>query len=78
MHQPGQQCIELLKMTADQLSDSVVALMLFAVQKDNLKLNINQAVEWYVCTYSTITMRGTVFITGHFLRLNKGLGVQKP
>jgi len=51
MHQADQQCIELLKMTADQLSDSIVALMLFAVQKDNLKLNINQAVEWTLSTF---------------------------
>jgi hypothetical protein len=33
-------------MTADALSGGVVALMLLAVQKDNLELNIKQAIKW--------------------------------
>ena len=33
-------------MTADALSGGAVALMLLAVQKDNLELNIKQAIKW--------------------------------
>jgi hypothetical protein len=44
MHRPGRRCTELIEKTANAL-DSVIALMLFAVQKDNLELNINQAVK---------------------------------
>jgi len=45
MHKPGQRCTELIEKTANALSGSVIALMLLAVQKDNLELNINQAVK---------------------------------
>jgi hypothetical protein len=48
MHKPGQRCTDLIEKTANALSDNVVALMLLAVQKDNLELNIGQAVRWYV------------------------------
>lgn len=45
MHKPGQQCTNLIEKTADALSGSAVNLMLLAVQKDNLELNIKYAVE---------------------------------
>jgi hypothetical protein len=46
MQRPGQRCADLVEMTADALSGDVVALMLLAVQKDNLELNIKQAIKW--------------------------------
>jgi hypothetical protein len=46
MHRPGQRCTNLIEMTANALSGGVTALMLLSVQKDNLELNINQAVKW--------------------------------
>jgi hypothetical protein len=45
MHKPGQQCNNLLELTANALSRDVVALMLLAVQNDNLELSIIQAVK---------------------------------
>jgi hypothetical protein len=45
MHKHNQKCTELLEKTVDQLSGSIVALMLLAVQKDNLELNIKEAVR---------------------------------
>jgi hypothetical protein len=45
MHKHGQQCIGLIKMTANALSGGVVALMLLAVQRDTLELSINQAIR---------------------------------
>jgi hypothetical protein len=44
MHKKGQQCTELVKKTANELSSNVVAIMLLAIQKDNLELSIQQAV----------------------------------
>ena len=46
MHENGQRCTDLIKLTANSLSGGVVALMLVAVQKDNLELSINHAIEW--------------------------------
>jgi hypothetical protein len=46
MHNPGQQCAELIEMTAKALSGRAVALMLVAVQRDNLELSITQAIRW--------------------------------
>jgi hypothetical protein len=46
MNQPGKRCIPLLEETSDALSGNVVSLMLLSVQKDNLELNIKQAVKW--------------------------------
>jgi hypothetical protein len=48
MNKPGKRCTELISKTASSLSSSVVTLMLLAVQKDNLELNIKYAVEWLV------------------------------
>jgi hypothetical protein len=46
MHKGGQQCTELIEMTANALNSSAVALILLSVQKDNLELNIKKAVKW--------------------------------
>jgi len=46
LHKLGEWCTDLIKTTADALSGSVVALMLLTVQKNNLELNVNQAVKW--------------------------------
>ena len=46
MHKQGERCTDLIKTTADTLSGNVVALMLLTVQKDNLELSIEKAVEW--------------------------------
>ena len=48
MQKHGERCSDLIEMTADSLSSSVVALMLVAVQKDNLELSIKQAIKRYV------------------------------
>ena len=45
MHKDGQQCTDLVKLTANSLSGDVVALMLMAVQKDNLELSITLAIS---------------------------------
>ena len=57
MHKQGERCGDLIEMTADALSGDVVALMLLAVQRDNLELSIKQAVKWYVVMHSRIRMR---------------------
>ena len=46
MHKDGQQCTDLIKQTANSLSGDMVALMLMAVQKDNLELSITSAISW--------------------------------
>jgi hypothetical protein len=46
MDKPGERCTPLLEKTADALSGNIVSLMLLSVQKDNLELNIRQAVKW--------------------------------
>jgi hypothetical protein len=46
MHKPGQQCNDLIEITANALKGGVVALMLLAVQRDcNLDLSINYAIR---------------------------------
>jgi hypothetical protein len=46
MHRRNERCIGLIELTANALSDNVVALMLRAVQKDhNLELSIKYAVR---------------------------------
>ena len=45
MQKDGQQCTDLIKLTANSLSSAVVALMLVAVQKDNLEVSINRAIK---------------------------------
>jgi hypothetical protein len=44
MHKPDQRCNGLIEITASALTGGVVALMLLAVQRDNLELSINQAI----------------------------------
>ena len=46
MQNHGQQCSDLIEITANALSGSAVALMLVAVQRDNLELSIKQAIRW--------------------------------
>ena len=46
MHKHGQRCTDLIEVTANALSGGVVALMLLAVQRDNLELSVKKAVEW--------------------------------
>jgi len=45
MHKPDQRCTDLIEMTANTLSGGVVALMLMAVQRDNLELSIKLAIK---------------------------------
>ena len=45
MHKPGQLCSGLIEMTSKALSRGV-ALILLAIQKNNLELNIKRAIEW--------------------------------
>ena len=56
MHKHDQPCTDLIEVTANALSKGVVALMLLAVQRDNLEVNVKKAIEWLVPTYSEITM----------------------
>jgi hypothetical protein len=46
MNRQDQRCTDLIEATAKALSDSTIALMLLTVQKGNMELNINRAVEW--------------------------------
>ena len=57
MHKQGGRCADLIEMTANTLSNDVVALILLAVQRDNLELNIKLAIKWYVLMHSRIRMR---------------------
>ena len=45
MHTPDQRCNGLIGLTANTLSSGAVALMLLAVQRDNLELSINEALR---------------------------------
>ena len=46
MHKPDQKCSDLIEATANALGGGIVALMLLAVQRDNLELSVNQAIQW--------------------------------
>ena len=46
MHKNTQQCTDLIEMTADAIAGGAVALILLAIQKNNLELNIKQAIKW--------------------------------
>jgi hypothetical protein len=48
MHKDDQRCTDLIETTSNALCDDTAAVMLLAVQKDNLELCIKQAVRWYV------------------------------
>ena len=58
MHNDGQQCTDLINLTANSLSGDVVALMLVAVQKDNLEVSINHAIKRCVAMYNETRMAG--------------------
>jgi hypothetical protein len=45
MQIPGQKCAALIEMTANALSRDIVDHMLVAVQKDNMKLSIKEAIK---------------------------------
>jgi hypothetical protein len=57
MNKPGQPCTDLIERTASSLSSNVARLMLLAVQKDNLELNINYTVTWLVPTHNRMGMK---------------------
>jgi hypothetical protein len=44
MHKPGQLCSGLIEKTAHAITSDVIPLMLLAVQRDNLELNIAHAI----------------------------------
>ena len=46
MHKGEQRCTDLIDTTANALSGDAVALMLMAVQRDNMELSIKQAIRW--------------------------------
>lgn len=46
MHKHGQSCTDLIELTANALSSGDIAYMLLLVQKNNLELNIRQAIKW--------------------------------
>ncbi len=48
MNQQEARCDTLIEATAAELNEDVVALMLVAVQKDNLGLSVNLALKWSV------------------------------
>jgi hypothetical protein len=45
MQKPGQKCSGLIEVTANALGGGTVALMLMAVQRDNLELSMKQAIR---------------------------------
>ena len=77
MHKHDQRCTDLIEVTANALSGGVVALMLLAVQRDNLELSITKAVEWLVPRYGEITTRVCNSITGTMTSFRGAVGVQK-
>lgn len=46
MHRSDQRCTELIEVTADALNGGAVALLLMAIQRDDLELNVKQAIKW--------------------------------
>ena len=76
MHKHNQRCTDLIEVTADALSDGVVALMLMAVQHHNLEFSVKKAVKWLVRTYSDVTMKVCNLITGPMIFL-RGVGAQR-
>jgi hypothetical protein len=73
MNKPGQRCTDLISKTASSLSSSVVRLMLLAVQKDNLELNINYAVTWLVQIHNRMRMdMNVVALQGPFCVRKRG------
>ena len=77
MHKPGQKCTKLIEKTGNELSSSVVALMLLAVQKDNLELSINYAVQQYASIILRVEQGEPSLIIEPILHWNKAIGMQK-
>ena len=79
MHKDNQRCTDLIEVTANALSGGVVALMLVAVQRDNLEFSIKKAVEWLVPRYREITMKVCSPFIGPLIFSRGGMvrGVQK-
>ena len=46
MHQENARCNKLIEKTAAALDKDTVALMLLAVQRDNLELSVKVALNW--------------------------------
>ena len=46
MHKPNQKCTDLIEATANTLSVGAVALMLLAIQRDNLEISVKLAIKW--------------------------------
>jgi len=46
MHRSDQRCTDLIEVTADALNGGAVALLLMAIQRDDLELNVKQAIKW--------------------------------
>jgi len=51
--------------------------MLLTVQKDNLELNVNQAVKWYVEFVRMSGRNCSIAIIGPILPSNEGMGVRR-
>ena len=45
MHKPDERCSNLIETTANALSGGIVAIMLMAVQRNNLELSVKQAIK---------------------------------
>ena len=45
MHKKDTRCDELIEKTAEALNDDLVAVMLVAIQKDNLELSVTSALN---------------------------------
>ena len=45
MHTQNSRCDDLIEKTAEALNDDIVALMLLAVQRDNLQLSVKVALN---------------------------------
>ena len=71
MQKHGQGCAGLIEMTADALSGAVVAVMLVAVQRDNLELSIKQAIKRSVFCIEGQERNECRPIPGPILFLNK-------
>ena len=45
MHMQNSRCDDLIEKTAAALNDNIVAIMLLAVQRDNLQLSVKEALN---------------------------------
>ena len=77
MYKDGQRCMDLIKLTANSLSGGIVALMLVAVQKDNLEVSINRAIKQWVLIFNKMRITGYTHNTGRKITLKKDKGTQE-